>query len=808
MTTMYDHATRCVIVCLAILPWLGSASAPGNEPKANSSTPAATEDSDEMAGDRYIVACCFINDIPAPECIPGIDDVDCLALDGVPLSSCGPDTCNLGSCCVGSDPCEDAAGQGISYAECVDTLGGTYFGGTRCADGYACPSCPITDDNKCQPHTGTMMVPIDRRLGVRTADGFAPWGAGGTIDRVCWWPCWFNPALDQSCADDAVRPPDDFIIRWYQDGGGIPGAEVGTIGGEPLWPDIRVNIPGSPCLNYSAPLTTPLSVDGSDCYWIEITGYGDDATGCTVYWANSNTRGDYLSVFDEDGHYGPEDFQTALGDERPDLAYCLSHSFSSYLYSCQDRSACCVNGSTCDSYTQYQDCVDAGGEHVFGQSCADNPCAPACENDDCANAFELTGPGPPCYGSLYGCQLTYNTYACDGASEIVPCQAGYGVPPAATPLGPDIWYTIRTYGGRKPLMIGVSPDTSTGTALAIYDGGADCSVCPDDTATPIVCREDSQSAWLEAYFCPHPDHCYFIRVAGTDRTPGMGSLTLDGALCYCCPDIPLNRPMPDYRFSLDGAARPCQTDADCAADINPNSETSCILPPGGQAGDGACYVHRNRYLSFKPALEPDPWRPWAYRVSLDEGGEYPRFLGWVADPIEIVTGEPGGGRELLARLIPSEFDQYNAYWDPADTIHIGDCAISPGQTYIIEALYEDCDWYDESNYSEPLVLETVSNFGDVVGATVGDPPDGVRNFRDISAVVRGFQNIQTEPRVWLDLQGGTAAPEIPDFSDINFADINHAVSGFQGATYPFAAPCDCPDQNCTPLRRDGARRGC
>ena len=47
---------------------------------------------------------------------------------------------------------------------------------------------------------------------------------------------------------------------------------------------------------------------------------------------------------------------------------------------------------------------------------------------------------------------------------------------------------------------------------------------------------------------------------------------------------------------------------------------------------------------------------------------------------------------------------------------------------------------------------------------------------------------------WID--PGTATPEIPNFSDINFADINWAVAGFQGDVYPFAAPCDCPGQAC------------
>ncbi len=41
---------------------------------------------------------------------------------------------------------------------------------------------------------------------------------------------------------------------------------------------------------------------------------------------------------------------------------------------------------------------------------------------------------------------------------------------------------------------------------------------------------------------------------------------------------------------------------------------------------------------------------------------------------------------------------------------------------------------------------------------VADPTgtDGNRNYRDMPAVARGSQSVKTEPKVWDDLQGGTA----------------------------------------------------
>ncbi len=223
-------------------------------------------------------------------------------------------------------------------------------------------------------------------------------------------------------------------------------------------------------------------------------------------------------------------------------------------------------------------------------------------------------------------------------------------------------------------------------------------------------------------------------------------------------------------------------------------------PPGSLCVGGVCYVLKNRHLS----VDPNPGNAGsltARRISLSDLGGQSFVLGWVGGPIELTIAGPEGSAQLLSRIeeVPHYRDcSVNSLGQPwvDATVHIGDCETSPGAAYLIQSILEGMNVGDEASYSAALALGTATDFGDVVGGTTGMPPDGFRNFKDISAVVRGFQSTQTEPKVWLDLQGGTATPEIPNFSDINFADISHAVAGFQGGVYPFAAPCDCPGQSC------------
>ncbi len=248
------------------------------------------------------------------------------------------------------------------------------------------------------------------------------------------------------------------------------------------------------------------------------------------------------------------------------------------------------------------------------------------------------------------------------------------------------------------------------------------------------------------------------------------------------------RPMPDAAIHIDGTSVPCTTDAECLESLSSASEIYCVEAPADGGGTGMCYVRRNRYVS----IDPNPNNAGtltARRVKLATDA----ILGWVGPPSPVTVTGAEPSPQWLSRVesVPAYLD-----WSTVGTVHLGDCEISPNQAYTIQAITSGTDEGNEASYSEPLPLETVVLFGDIVGADAASPPDADRNFKDISAMVRGFQSVQTEPKVWLDLQGGTATPEIPDFSDINFVDINWAVAGFQGGDYPFPAPCACPGQAC------------
>lgn len=238
----------------------------------------------------------------------------------------------------------------------------------------------------------------------------------------------------------------------------------------------------------------------------------------------------------------------------------------------------------------------------------------------------------------------------------------------------------------------------------------------------------------------------------------------------------------------DSFATTCSVDGDC--------------PPGGKCVSGVCYLPKNRYISIDPNPE-NAARQTARRVLMDAGGRVLVVAGWLGAPQEVTVAGPEATPQLLARIVDFDSRHYRD-WSVDDlgqpwtdsTVHLGDCEISPGHTYIIHAITEGLDPAFEGNFSEPLELATTAQFGDVVGASPGTAPDGTRNFKDISSVVRGFQGTQSEPKVCLDLQGPASLPEVPDFSDINFKDIDAAVAGFQGAGYPLAQPCDCPGQSC------------
>ncbi len=724
----------------------------------------------------------------APICTPLTDAPTCAALGGISIdnTTCTGAPCDLGSCCVGAEAyCEDVSAVGITYFDC-NLLGGQYYGGVRCIADDPCPACVIGDAAHCQLNDGGFIVQNDRMLGVRWADDFMA-ATSGPIDHICWWPCWYNPNVPEECSAPGEHPPDDFIVRFYADAGGIPGEEIGPPGGQGLPPDITTVIEGSRCSVYSATLATPPIVTAGECYWIEITGMGDPATGCTVYWHNNNSSGNSYSLNDQDGVYSGDDIQTSIGDEASDMSFCVDSGI--VPGSCEHRAVCCWPGPPwCEDDVLADDCIAGAGVFKPGETCGPATGCHPLANCNCTDERDLNSPGY-CNGGGIPCSFDFSNEGCfDPRPGGVNCQVTPGGPIEASEIGSTMWYTW-TPDASGPVRITMCDDADYDAILAVYEGGTECSTCPVNEANTLVCGDDTcgiTGGPPVVEFDATGGDCYFVSVGGWNGEQGSGVVTIESAVPNC--GLFAETPLPDARFGIDESANDtslsCTTTADCLVGINANSEVECIA--------GTCYVRENKYLS----VDPNPANAGtntARRVSLDLGGGATHVLGWMDTPIVRTIAGPEDPSQLQSLLsdVPVYLD-----WSTLDSVHLGDCEISPGYAYVIESIVDTCDIFDESAYSEPLTLATVERFGDVTGGVVRQPPDRNRNFKDINAVVRGFQSVQKEPKVWLDLQGSLATPSIPNFSDISFTDINHAVAGFQGGGYPYEAPCDCPGQAC------------
>lgn len=183
---------------------------------------------------------------------------------------------------------------------------------------------------------------------------------------------------------------------------------------------------------------------------------------------------------------------------------------------------------------------------------------------------------------------------------------------------------------------------------------------------------------------------------------------------------------------------------------------------------GRCYVPKNRYISV--GWNPEDKNVTARRVVYDSGVAGSITLGWIGQPA------PNG-------IAPLSAAPYYTNWSGLSA-HVGHCAISPGNSYIIQAITEGYDTSNETAYSTDLVLPTVDDWGDVEGN--GGPPQGAVNFADILEIVLGFQAASDLPIERLDLGGETPS------QGINFEDILLGVGGFTGAEYPYSLPEDCP----------------
>ena len=161
----------------------------------------------------------------------------------------------------------------------------------------------------------------------------------------------------------------------------------------------------------------------------------------------------------------------------------------------------------------------------------------------------------------------------------------------------------------------------------------------------------------------------------------------------------------------------------------------------------------------------------------------------------LVVTPPAGAEPLALRLTSPQYPCYERFimpdggltggamyqsgdvWGTLTVIHE---EIVPAVPYAVEAYYE-------GGTVSAQTWATTAKWGDVVGMTNTDPPDGDVSFRDIGAVVACYKHLTTAPPLYrCDMH-----PAAPD-GDVNFLDIGAAVQGYKHVPYPHPTPEPCP----------------
>ncbi len=672
--------------------------------------------------------------------------------DPQPIADCFADPCDTGVCCLGPGNCNTV----LNTRVLCEGQDGVYVGGTGCTQfDPPCPVCTFRTNANCKFDTGAFIVPSDRSLAppLRRADDFRP--AGSTISSVCWWPAYFNPFTGGECVQNP--PPDDFRVRFFEDDNGLPGIEVGPSGGQTMVPAAKVWRGGnSRVWEYTATLSTPVSVTPGSCYWVEITGFGE-GEGCTIYLLES-LEGNGYGMADADGVYGPEDvsffLRTPLVDVA-DFAYCISTGMASDDDCGPVTAPCCVCGVGCSLMT-HTACHTAGGYFYPGeQDCSTVTCSVQPANDNCSGKFQI------CTGQS-NCQVPLDNRCATTDGNVGTCFPITGTGPGNEFIQ-DLWFEYIPPCNGTMTIDTCSDDTKYDTMIALYAGTSGTCACPSNDNNLItvpripppgtipLCDDNNGRAEHGDTFCddiaPDPygksriefgvaaGTCYLVRVGG-DR----GSIVLRHG---------------DATLSIDVA---CQA-------IN-----SAAVAPFPHNRD------KNRYVSFAPNNTGGV----AFKVF--KGANH---IGWVGNP-------DANGISKVETVQPAL-----RVWTE-QVIHVGDCEIHPVQPYGIVAT-------DGSVDAPALIVNTIplpsggKFWGDTVGGFDGSswgPPNNIVNANDFLAALQKFQNLPQAPHVSVvDVQSVSSIDPCLN-KLVNIADVFLLLQAFQGNTYPFtttAASCPaCP----------------
>ena len=453
------------------------------------------------------------------------------------------DTCPNGvSCKDDAYYCEELGNDYRSYLSCVLMRAGhTYY---IVVDGYggesgtydltvtegACDGCPGNSLFE-QPVIGTngdwAAANADADAGYLRAESYSVTGA---ICDVHWWGV--TGYHDGSAWSECSMNPQDFVIRFYDDAGGVPGTEMCsysvTVAGVPN----GMTYSGFTLYGWDAVLTPCCTqTDG----WVSIQSVNDP--DCWLLWMNSEMGEDYCVVDTGTSGWTADDI---------DMSVCLTGVGGDiYGACCDDSSGGCIDGvlsTDCESPKRFRadtlcadldplcgmgaccdpdlgicsveteaacDALYGPGQWTAGIDCDPNPCPqPAPANDKCGDAETLC------------CDTTLQGTTVDATASMPP-DCGNAVPTK------DVWY--KFIGNGRTVTIDTF-GSAIDTILAIY-----CGPCDDLTC---VMGLDVSGGQETISFCTKPLQKYYVSVSGVGGAEGAITVTMTcGAPCDCvdCP---------------------------------------------------------------------------------------------------------------------------------------------------------------------------------------------------------------------------------------------------------------------------------
>ena len=684
---------------------------------------------------------------------------DFLSFDTGTVVTCAASPCATGACCTGAGTCEDGAAYDTEV-EC-EAAGGVYHGYVQCDEHEPCDVCPFLTATNCKEDDDDGFIVIsDRANEVRIADDFRP--AGTQIGELCWTAGYYgggDGVGNFECAD--APPPDNWVVRFYQDAAGVPGAEVGTPGGQTL--TILASNQhggGSRLWDYAASIPTAVFVTPGECYWMELTGMGEGPTGCHTYWSTALEGNDYSMRDNLDyGNYGPEDVDNL------DMIFCVDTGLSG-TSDCGDILAACCTCPGCTPDLTQEECVDdLEGVWRLGNTCATAACPDVAPyNEECDDAETDTAAdtwvcrggtndGNPCdIANVHGdCpddgdDIGYCVaYRIVGFENVCAARENTANPPTECGgtgnLRYDIWYQY-TAPGTGEFKVSMCPsDVCDGalwdTMVAIYDSDT-CPMVADDE---MLCGDDEcdSAGPSEITVSVTSGQTYTVRIGGWSAPLNYGN----------------PRGWGEVEFSF--------IDGDAAYEPP-------VAAPAPENGP------KNRYISIRSA---NVGSPVALQVIVASSQYFPDSVG---ETKYVGAQTPSGYYPLIETPLLQ-------VW-PEEDLHIFDCMIHPVATFEVRAGDGAGTW------SDPLVIATITkpggkNHGDIVGSFTGtwQPPEGNMSMNDLMAALQAFGNAATAPpKHWADVHD-----DGPN-QLVNMSDVLLLVNAFGGSAYPYnpgtaAVPC-------------------